>query len=181
MVGVWNTPCTYGDNCAAQRFLAASLNHPLMGRPSVLVVDEPSLGLSPCTTQTVFGAFKAVHAEGMTVVLVKQNVGLSLRLADRAYVLENGQVVRKGSGAPSTVRIMAASGQWVPVAISPVIHGSVADSLARSPFFVRVLNCAMRAPPPLFRELLRHTTEVRSTTDSASSASSRCKDPRASL
>jgi branched-chain amino acid transport system ATP-binding protein len=71
----------------------------LMGRPSVLVVDEPSLGLSPRMTQTVFDALKAVHAEGVTVVLVEQNVGLSLRLADRAYVLENGQVAREGSGA----------------------------------------------------------------------------------
>ena len=71
----------------------------LMGRPSVLVVDEPSLGLSPRMTQTVFEALRAVQAEGVTVVLVEQNVGLSLRLADRAYVLENGQVVREGSGA----------------------------------------------------------------------------------
>ncbi len=70
----------------------------LMGRPSVLVVDEPSLGLSPRMTQTVFEALQAVHAEGVTVVLVEQNVGLSLRLADRAYVLENGQVVREGTG-----------------------------------------------------------------------------------
>ncbi|ULH18299.1 ABC transporter ATP-binding protein (plasmid) [Deinococcus sp. KNUC1210] len=71
----------------------------LMGRPSVLVVDEPSLGLSPRMTQTVFEALRAVHAEGVTVVLVEQNVGLSLRLADRAYVLENGQVVREGDSA----------------------------------------------------------------------------------
>ncbi|GMA13793.1 ABC transporter ATP-binding protein [Deinococcus metallilatus] len=71
----------------------------LMGRPSVLVVDEPSLGLSPLMTQTVFGALKAVNAEGVTVLLVEQNVGLSLKLADRAYVLENGQVVNEGTGA----------------------------------------------------------------------------------
>ncbi|EYB67935.1 ABC transporter [Deinococcus phoenicis] len=71
----------------------------LMGRPSVLVVDEPSLGLSPLMTQTVFGALKAVNAEGVTVLLIEQNVGLSLRLADRAYVLENGQVVNEGTGA----------------------------------------------------------------------------------
>jgi branched-chain amino acid transport system ATP-binding protein len=70
----------------------------LMGRPSVLVVDEPSLGLSPLMTQTVFGALKAVNAEGVTVLLVEQNVGLSLKLADRAYVLENGQVVNEGTG-----------------------------------------------------------------------------------
>ncbi|SEJ47933.1 branched-chain amino acid transport system ATP-binding protein [Deinococcus reticulitermitis] len=71
----------------------------LMGRPSVLVVDEPSLGLSPLMTQTVFGALKAVNEEGVSVLLVEQNVGLSLRLAARAYVLENGQVVKEGSGA----------------------------------------------------------------------------------
>ena len=70
----------------------------LMARPSVLVVDEPSLGLSPLMTQTVFGALKAVNAEGVSVLLVEQNVGLSLKLADRAYVLENGQVVKEGTG-----------------------------------------------------------------------------------
>lgn len=70
----------------------------LMGRPSVLVVDEPSLGLSPLMTQTVFEALRAVNAEGVSVLLVEQNVGLSLKLASRAYVLENGQVVREGSG-----------------------------------------------------------------------------------
>lgn len=71
----------------------------LMARPSVLVVDEPSLGLSPLMTQTVFGALKAVNAQGVTVVLVEQNVNLSLKLAHRAYVLENGQVVKEGTGA----------------------------------------------------------------------------------
>ncbi|GHF49257.1 branched-chain amino acid transport system ATP-binding protein [Deinococcus metalli] len=71
----------------------------LMGLPSVLVVDEPSLGLSPLMTQTVFGALKAVNDDGVSVLLVEQNVGLSLRLAHRAYVLENGQVVKEGTGA----------------------------------------------------------------------------------
>ncbi|MCP2013908.1 branched-chain amino acid transport system ATP-binding protein [Deinococcus sp. HSC-46F16] len=71
----------------------------LMSRPSVLVVDEPSLGLSPLMTQTVFEALKAVNEQGVTVLLVEQNVGLSLKLAHRAYVLENGQVVKEGSGA----------------------------------------------------------------------------------
>ncbi|WP_272976361.1 ABC transporter ATP-binding protein [Deinococcus geothermalis] len=70
----------------------------LMSRPSVLVVDEPSLGLSPLMTQIMFEALKAVNAEGVTVLLVEQNVGLSLKLADRAYVLENGRVVNEGTG-----------------------------------------------------------------------------------
>ncbi|MFC4456650.1 ABC transporter ATP-binding protein [Deinococcus sonorensis] len=71
----------------------------LMGRPEVLLVDEPSLGLSPKVTQTVFGALKAVNAEGVAVLLVEQNVAQSLTLADRAYVLENGAVVQEGTGA----------------------------------------------------------------------------------
>lgn len=71
----------------------------LMARPSVLVVDEPSLGLSPLMTQTVFEALRAVNQEGVSVLLVEQNVALSLRLAHRAYVLENGQVVNEGTGA----------------------------------------------------------------------------------
>ncbi len=71
----------------------------LMSLPSVLVVDEPSLGLSPLMTQTVFGALRAVNAQGVSVLLVEQNVGLSLKLAGRAYVLENGAVVKEGTGA----------------------------------------------------------------------------------
>ncbi|ADV68171.1 ABC transporter ATP-binding protein [Deinococcus maricopensis] len=71
----------------------------LMSRPRVLVVDEPSLGLSPLMTQIVFGALKAVNDTGVAVLLVEQNVGASLKLADRAYVLENGQVVNEGTGA----------------------------------------------------------------------------------
>ena len=70
----------------------------LMSRPKVLLVDEPSLGLSPLLTQIVFRALKAVNAEGVSVLLVEQNVMQSLQLADRAYVLENGQVVNQGSG-----------------------------------------------------------------------------------
>ncbi len=71
----------------------------LMGKPRVLLVDEPSLGLSPALTKVVFGALKAINQEGTTVILVEQNVRQSLKLADRAFVLENGRVVREGSGA----------------------------------------------------------------------------------
>jgi len=68
----------------------------LMSRPQVLLVDEPSLGLSPLMTQTVFQALRAVNQEGVSVLLVEQNVQQSLQLADRAYVLENGRVLKEG-------------------------------------------------------------------------------------
>ncbi|WP_027482587.1 ABC transporter ATP-binding protein [Deinococcus pimensis] len=68
----------------------------LMSRPRMLLVDEPSLGLSPLLTRIVFDALAAVNREGVGVLLVEQNVVQSLRLASRAYVLENGRVVREG-------------------------------------------------------------------------------------
>lgn len=71
----------------------------LMSRPRVLLVDEPSLGLSPVLTKVVFNALKTINKEGTTVILVEQNVRQSLKLADRAFVLENGQVARAGTGA----------------------------------------------------------------------------------
>nr|WP_246351494.1 ABC transporter ATP-binding protein [Deinobacterium chartae] len=70
----------------------------LMGLPRVMLVDEPSLGLSPLMTSVLFGALSAVHRRGVGVLLVEQNVRRSLQLASRAYVLENGRVVREGSG-----------------------------------------------------------------------------------
>ncbi len=71
----------------------------LMSRPRVLLVDEPSLGLSPVLTKVVFNALKTINKEGTTVILVEQNVRQSLKLADRAFVLENGRIVREGNGA----------------------------------------------------------------------------------
>ncbi len=70
----------------------------LMGAPKLIMFDEPSLGLAPTVVQEVFAAIRALHAQGMTVLLVEQNVAASLKLADRAYVLENGSVVLEGRG-----------------------------------------------------------------------------------
>lgn len=70
----------------------------LMSRPRVLLVDEPSLGLSPVLTKVVFNALKTINQEGTTVILVEQNVRQSLKLADHAFVLENGRVAREGTG-----------------------------------------------------------------------------------
>lgn len=70
----------------------------LMSRPRLLLVDEPSLGLAPNLVQEVFEVIRAVNAEGVTVLLVEQNVRRALEIADRAYVLETGRLTRRGTG-----------------------------------------------------------------------------------
>jgi branched-chain amino acid transport system ATP-binding protein len=75
-----------------------AIGRALMARPKILLVDEPSAGLSPLLVQTVFRALREIHAEGTTILLVEQNVPLSLRLAQRAYVIELGRVVLEGTG-----------------------------------------------------------------------------------
>ena len=71
----------------------------LMGAPRLIMFDEPSLGLAPAVVQEVLATIRRLHDEGLTIVLVEQNVAASLKLADRAYVLENGSVVLEGTGA----------------------------------------------------------------------------------
>jgi branched-chain amino acid transport system ATP-binding protein len=71
----------------------------LMGQPKLIMFDEPSLGLAPTVVQEVFHTIKALHERGMTIILVEQNVAVSLRLAQAAYVLENGRIAMQGSGA----------------------------------------------------------------------------------
>jgi branched-chain amino acid transport system ATP-binding protein len=70
----------------------------LMGEPEIIMFDEPSLGLAPAVVQEVFRIIKRLHEGGMTVILVEQNVSVSLKLADRAYVLENGRIELSGTG-----------------------------------------------------------------------------------
>ncbi len=71
----------------------------LMGAPRLIMFDEPSLGLAPTVVQEVLRIIRQLNREeGMTVMLVEQNVAASLRLAHRAYVLENGRMVLEGSG-----------------------------------------------------------------------------------
>jgi branched-chain amino acid transport system ATP-binding protein len=71
----------------------------LMAEPRLLILDEPSLGLSPLLVEEMFTLIRRLHAEGLAVLLVEQNVGQSLEIADRAYVLENGSV--RFSGLPA--------------------------------------------------------------------------------
>jgi branched-chain amino acid transport system ATP-binding protein len=71
----------------------------LMGRPELIMFDEPSLGLAPTIVQEVFRVIQRLNREGLTIVLVEQNVAVSLKLASHAYVLENGRIVLDGAGA----------------------------------------------------------------------------------
>jgi len=70
----------------------------LMPSPSLLLVDEPSLGLAPMATLTAFEALRQLHQRGVTILLVEQNVNSTLHLVDRAYVLEQGRIVLEGTG-----------------------------------------------------------------------------------
>ncbi len=70
----------------------------LMGHPKMMMFDEPSLGLSPLLTQQIFGMIKKINGEGVTILLVEQNVRQTLAMCHRAYVLENGRTVLEGTG-----------------------------------------------------------------------------------
>jgi branched-chain amino acid transport system ATP-binding protein len=70
----------------------------LMAKPRLLLLDEPSLGLAPLLVQTIFETIQAIHAQGVSVLLVEQNVYQSLRVADRGYVLETGRISLHGTG-----------------------------------------------------------------------------------
>jgi branched-chain amino acid transport system ATP-binding protein len=70
----------------------------LMGNPKVLLLDEPSLGLAPLLVKFIFEIITEINKQGMTILLVEQNVYQSLRIAHRAYVLETGRVVLSGTG-----------------------------------------------------------------------------------
>lgn len=70
----------------------------LMGHPQLMMFDEPSLGLAPILVQQIFGMVKQINEEGVTVLLVEQNVTQTLAMCNRAYVLENGRIALQGTG-----------------------------------------------------------------------------------
>lgn len=74
-----------------------AIGRALMGRPKVLLLDEPSLGLAPLVVKQVFAAIRSIHAAGTTVLLAEQNANAALAIADRGYVMERGRVVLEGS------------------------------------------------------------------------------------
>ena len=80
-----------------QQMLA--MGRALMSNAQMLMLDEPSMGLSPLLVQEIFDIIENVHKEGMTILLVEQNAQMALSIADRAYVLETGRIVMEGTGA----------------------------------------------------------------------------------
>jgi len=79
-----------------QQMLA--IGRALMARPRVLLLDEPSMGLAPILVQNIFRTLREVNQAGLTIFLVEQNVRQALKIAHRAYVLENGKIVLEGTG-----------------------------------------------------------------------------------
>jgi len=79
-----------------QQMLA--MGRALMARPKVLLLDEPSMGLSPILVDTIFQVVRDVYALGVTIVLVEQNASRALAIADRGYVMESGLLTMEGSG-----------------------------------------------------------------------------------
>ena len=79
-----------------QQMLA--MGRAIMSNPELLMLDEPSMGLSPLLVDLVFDIIKQLHKNGTTILLVEQNAGKALEISDRAYVLENGLITLTGSG-----------------------------------------------------------------------------------
>ncbi len=79
-----------------QQMLA--IGRALMQDPALIMFDEPSLGLAPLMVEEIFRVIRALHADGLAVFLVEQNVNQTLKVADYCYVLENGRIVQEGTG-----------------------------------------------------------------------------------
>ncbi len=79
-----------------QQMLA--IGRALMAKPRLLLLDEPSMGLAPILVQEIFRTLRTINQTGLTIFLVEQNVRQALKIADRAYVIETGQIVLQGSG-----------------------------------------------------------------------------------
>jgi len=80
-----------------QQMLA--IGRALMARPALLILDEPSLGLSPLVVRHMFDLIAQLHVAGVTILLVEQNVRQALKIADRAYVLQTGRIAREGAAS----------------------------------------------------------------------------------
>ncbi len=76
-----------------------SIGRALMGRPKLLMLDEPSLGLAPRLMVEVFATFKEMNRMGLTLFIVEQEIELSLNISTRGYLLRNGRVIKEGSAS----------------------------------------------------------------------------------
>src|SRR5690606_39296014 len=74
-----------------------AIGRALMSRPRLLMLDEPSLGLAPLIVQNMFGTIQQLRSEGLTILLVEQNLHQALKISDRGYELENGRIALHGN------------------------------------------------------------------------------------
>ena len=75
-----------------------AMGRAMMAEPKLLLLDEPSMGLSPIMVETIFDVIRNLSGSGMTILLVEQNARLALQMANRAYVMESGLITLNGSG-----------------------------------------------------------------------------------
>ncbi len=87
----------YGKTLSGGEQQMLAIARALMSRPKLLLMDEPSLGLSPLFTKTIFGIISRLNGEGMTILLVEQNAKLAMKVSHFGYVLETGKVVLEGN------------------------------------------------------------------------------------
>jgi branched-chain amino acid transport system ATP-binding protein len=74
-----------------------AISRAMLAKPRLLLLDEPSMGLAPIVVQDIFRTLRTIHAEGLTIFLVEQNVRQALKLASHGYVIENGRIVLDGA------------------------------------------------------------------------------------
>jgi branched-chain amino acid transport system ATP-binding protein len=88
----------YAGNLSGGEQQMLAIGRAMMAKPKVLLLDEPSMGLAPIVVQDIFKTLRHINSQGVTMLLVEQNVRQALRIADYAYVLETGSVVLEGPG-----------------------------------------------------------------------------------
>ena len=88
----------------------------MMGRPKLLLLDEPSLGLAPRLMDEVFATFREMNRKGLTLFIVEQEIHLSLSISSRGYLLRNGRVIKEGSASAlmESRELMASLGSYPP-------------------------------------------------------------------
>jgi len=93
-----------------------SIGRAMMGRPKLLLLDEPSLGLAPRLMDEVFATFREMNQEGLTLFIVEQEILLSLSISKRGYLLRNGRVIKEGSASTlmESRELMASLGSYPP-------------------------------------------------------------------